>query len=123
MPPNWVTYKPKEVEKLVIKLAKQGLEPSKIGLILRDSYGIPDIRKITGKKITKLLVEHDLAPELPEDLANLIKRVGILKKHLEQHKKDAVSKRGLQLIESKIRRLVKYYKSVGKLPADWKYAG
>jgi small subunit ribosomal protein S15 len=31
------------------------------------------------------------------------------------------SKRGMQLIESKIRRLAKYYKREGKLPEDWAY--
>ena len=122
-PPSWVSYKPKEVEMLVVKLAKQGLTTSQIGLVLRDSYGIPDVEKITKKKITKILKEKGLAPEIPEDLQNLIKRAAVVKKHLESHRKDKVSKRGLQLIESKIRRLEKYYKRTKKLPADWTYKG
>ncbi|MEM5833437.1 MAG: 30S ribosomal protein S15, partial [Candidatus Aenigmatarchaeota archaeon] len=44
-----------------------------------------------------------------------------LREHLSIHKKDKSSQRGLILIESKIRRLEKYYKRVGKLPKDWKY--
>ena len=120
-PPSWVGYKSKEVEMLVIKLAKQGLDSSKIGLILRDSYGIPDVEKLTKKKITKILKEKELAPELPEDVQNLTKRAMQIKKHLEIHHKDRVSKRGLQLIESKIRRLEKYYKKTKKIPANWKY--
>ncbi len=119
--PGWVTYKPQEVEALVIKLAKQGLPSSIIGLILRDSYGIPDVEKITEKKINKILFEKDLLPALPQDVQNLIKRAVDIRKHLEIHKKDRVSKRGLQLTEAKINRLVRYYKSTGKLPADWKY--
>jgi len=120
-PPSWVNYKSEEVEKLVEKLAKQGLSASKIGLVLRDSYGIPDVEKITKKKITKILKEKGLAPKIPEDLQNLIARAMQVKKHLEVHRKDKVSKRGLQLIESKIRRLEKYYKRTKKLPLDWKY--
>lgn len=121
--PSWVSYKPKEVEMLVVKLAKQGLSSSKIGLILRDSYGIPDVEKITKKKITKIMQEKGITPELPEDLNNLIKRAVQIKKHLEKHRKDKVSKRGLQLIESKIRRLEKYYKRTKRIPHNWKYIG
>ena len=40
---------------------------------------------------------------------------------MEKNKKDYVAKRGLQLTESKIKRLTKYYKRVGKLPENWKY--
>ncbi len=120
-PPPWLKYKPEEVEQLVVSLAKKGYGPSMIGIILRDQYGIPLVKQVTGKKITQILEEHGLAPEIPEDLANLIKRAMRVRRHLEEHPKDYHSKRGLELIESKIRRLVKYYKRVGKLPPDWEY--
>jgi small subunit ribosomal protein S15 len=119
--PNWVNYKPEEVEALVVKLAKQEYSTSIIGTILRDSYGIPDIEVITKKKISKILAENELAPELPEDVSNLIKRAAQVRKHLESNKKDKVSKRGLQLIEAKIKRLVDYYKKKKKIPASWSY--
>ncbi len=118
---DWVDYTPEEVEQLVIKLAKEGHPPSKIGLILRDQYGIPSVRDITGKKITKILKEHGLAPKIPEDLFNLIKRAVNLREHLAIHKKDKHSRRGLELIECKIRRLAEYYIERGVLPKDWKY--
>ena len=38
-----------------------------------------------------------------------------------ENRKDQTAKRGLELTNSKIQRLVKYYKSSGKLAADWKY--
>ena len=41
--------------------------------------------------------------------------------HLEENKKDQVAIRGLHLTDSKIKRLVKYYKSTKRLAADWKY--
>lgn len=119
--PSWVKYSSEEVENLVIDLARKGYPPSMIGIILRDQYGIPLVKQITGKKICQILEEQGLAPEIPEDLANLIRRALRVRRHLEEHPKDYHSKRGLQLIESKIRRLVKYYKRVGKLPPEWEY--
>ncbi len=118
---TWVRYSDKEIEQLIVKLAKAGNPPSKIGLILRDSYGVPDIRFITKKRITSILKENNLLAELPEDFTNLIKREMDLVKHLEKNKKDMVAKRGLQLTESKLKRLTDYYKRTGKLPDDWKY--
>ena len=119
--PSWLKLKKDEVEALVVKLAKQGNQTSKIGLILRDSYGVPDVKIITGKSISQILKDKDLSHEVPEDIQNLIKRAVTVRKHLSSNKKDMVSKRGLQLIESKIRRLEKYYKSRGVLPKKWKY--
>lgn len=115
----WVKYKPAEVEQLVVKLAKQGNNANKIGVILRDSYGIGDIKQITTKKVGVILKENNLAPEFPEDLASLIRRSIQVKKHLGTNKKDKVSARGLQLINSKIRRLEKYYKGAGVLSSDY----
>ncbi|HDI10435.1 MAG TPA: 30S ribosomal protein S15, partial [Euryarchaeota archaeon] len=51
----------------------------------------------------------------------LIKRAVNLREHLDKHPKDLHSRRGLILIESKIRRLVKYYVNKGVLPEGWKY--
>lgn len=116
-----VKYSKQEVEKIVVELAKKGYMPSMIGLILRDSYGIPNVKEITGKNITQILEENGIRLEIPEDLLNLMKRAVKLRDHLSIHKKDKHSMRGLMLIESKIKRLEKYYKRVGKLPKDWKY--
>lgn len=120
--PKWVKATPEEVESLVIEFAKKGIPPSQIGLILRDQYGIPLTKQLTGKKINKILSERNMAPEIPEDMFNLIKHASVIRRHLEEHPKDMSSKRGLQLIESKINRLAKYYKDVGRLPRDWKYS-
>lgn len=118
---NWVRYSAKEVEKLTLKLAKTGKTPSNIGLILRDNYGIPDVKTITKKTITKILSENKLAPKLPEDLTALIKKTIRLVKHLDSFKKDETVKRGLTITEGKIGRLTKYYKRTGKLDEKWKY--
>ncbi len=118
---TWVRYKGKEVEMLILKLAKEGKSPSQIGLYLRDTYGIPDVRKLLGKKINKVLKERNLAAKIPEDLMALIEKAVQIRKHLEANKKDEPAKRGLTLTESKIKRLVKHYKETRALPEDWKY--
>jgi len=45
-----------------------------------------------------------------------------LKKHIDHHKKDLKTKRSLSLTESKIRRLMKYYRREERLPEGWKYS-
>ncbi len=119
--PSWVRYKSKEIELLIAKLSKEEHTPSEIGIILRDSYGIPDEKKITGKRITKILKEKDLLSKLPEDLTALIKKAVSVIKHIEENKPDMTAKRGLRLTESKIKRLTKYYKKTGRLPVEWEY--
>ena len=119
--PSWVRHTSKEVELLIVKLAKDEHKPSKIGLILRDSYGIPSVKDLLGKGVSKVLKENDLFGELPEDLLNLIKKSVMLKKHSEENKQDKTAKRGTQLTESKINRLIKYYKRTKILPSTWKY--
>ena len=118
---SWVKYTQKEIEQLIIKLAKSEKTPAQIGLILRDSYGIPDIRKLAGKKVKKILEENKIKAKIPEELTALIKSEINLEKHLGKNKHDQVAKRGLILTESKIHRLVKYYKKTGRLPKEWKY--
>ncbi len=118
---SWVRYKPEEIVKLVEKLGSKGMQSADIGRELRDIYGIPDVKRLTGKKISQILKESGNYSELPEDMFNLLKRAVRIKKHLEKNKKDLHSKRGLQLVESKIRRLAKYYKKKGYIDAKWRY--
>ncbi len=118
---TWLRYSPSEIELLIVKLAKSGKNQAQIGLILRDVYGVPDVKPIINKRIGQVLDEHKLKTELPLDLINLIKREMIIVKHLEQNKKDQPSRRGLLLTKSKINRLAKYYKKNKQLPQDWKY--
>ncbi|MGB9748846.1 MAG: 30S ribosomal protein S15 [Candidatus Woesearchaeota archaeon] len=118
---SWIRYKPKEIELLVVKLAKQGESCAKIGLILRDTYGIPSTKVVCGKSILQILKEKNIAPEIPEDLVALMRKYLQVKKHLENNKHDYTAKRGLQITESKIFKLIRYYKSVGKLPANWNF--
>jgi small subunit ribosomal protein S15 len=119
--PTWIRYKPKEIELLIGKLSKEGKTASEIGMILRDSYGVPNVKLLTERRLQQILGEKKLLPELPEDMMALMKRAVIVKKHMDANKQDMTAIRGLQFTESKIRRLVKYYKRINKLPPDWKY--
>lgn len=119
--PAWALYKGKDVEKLVIKYSKAGNTASQIGIILRDTYGINSIRTLTGKSVSAILAENSISKKLPDDLISLIKKMVVVKAHAEKNHKDYTALRGLQLTESKIRRMVKYYKRVAKLPADWRF--
>ncbi len=116
---SWLTYDKDEVENLVTKLAKEGTTNAEIGIALRDQYGIPDVRA-AGLRVAKI-TEKSIAREVPEDMYNLIAQAVSVHKHLQVNKKDTKAIHGLELIESKIRRLGKYYVRKGKLPSDWKY--
>jgi len=74
-----------------------------------------------AKRCAQLLEEAELASEIPQDLYDLMVRATKLRRHLERNPKDYSNKRGLQLTESMIYRVTKYYKKKGKLPRDWNY--
>jgi small subunit ribosomal protein S15 len=120
-PPSWCKYEAEEVEALVIKLAREGNPPSRIGTILRDQHGIPLTKSLTGKTISGILAEAEMAASIPEDLEMLLKKASRLSTHLERNKMDLVNKRSLQIVEAKVHKLSKYYKREGVLPSDWKY--
>src|SRR4030065_95186 len=94
---------------------------SSIGTVLRDQYAIPLVKPITGKNISEILKEGDLASSMPEDLGNLIKKAASLAVHMEKNKKDLHNKRNMQIIEARIYKLSRYYKREGALPKGWKY--
>ena len=119
--PGWVDYSTEEIEEIILKLRKEGKSASVIGVILRDQYGIPDVKSVTGMKITHILEKHGQTEEYPEDLMNLIRKAVNIREHLKENPKDLHTKRGLQLVESRIRRLVNYYTNEGVLPEGWRY--
>merc|ERR1719320_493707 len=119
--PQWLKLTSDEVKDQIFKLAKKGLTPSQIGVILRDSHGVAQVRFITGNKILRILKGKGMAPELPEDYYYLIKKAVSIRKHLERNRKDKDAKFRLILVESRIHRLARYYKTKGVLPPTWKY--
>ena len=120
--PSWLNQSKDQVSSLVVKLSKDGLRPSEIGLKLRDEHGIPLVKPVMGKSLTELLADNNIRPEMPEDLDTLVNKAVGLQKHLKMHNSDHRNVRSLELVEAKIHRLSKYYQKIGKLPKSWKYA-
>jgi small subunit ribosomal protein S15 len=120
--PEWVPLSSEEIEEKVVKMAKDGYTSARIGLVLRDQHAVPNVKLATGKTVTQIMADNEVGPALPEDIANLMRKAINLNSHLSENRGDISNKRGLQLIESKIRRLERYYKGNGVLPMDWKYS-
>jgi small subunit ribosomal protein S15 len=121
-PPAWCRYTAEEVEALIMRLSKEGHPASKIGTIIRDQYGVPLAKPITGKSVTQVLTERGVVSTLPEDLENLLRKATRLHVHYDKNKADLHNKRALQIVEAKIYKLSRYYKSKGVLPQEWKYS-
>lgn len=119
--PGWVSLSAEEVGELIVKLAKEGHSPSEIGIILRDQYGIPDVKRVVGKGVAEILEARGLKPDVPEELMNMIRKAVVLRRHIAEHKKDTGSRRSLEVLESRIHKLVRYYTRTGKLPKGWRY--
>lgn len=94
---------------------------NRLGIILRDSHGVAQVRFVSGNKILRILKSLGLRPDIPEDLYYLIKKAVAIRKHLERNRKDKDSKFRLILVESRIHRLARFYKTKSVLPPAWKY--
>jgi small subunit ribosomal protein S13e len=119
--PSWAKATPTEVTDQIKKLARKGLTPSQIGVLLRDQHGVPQVASITGSKVLRILKANGLSPDVPEDLYHMIKKAVSMRKHLERNRKDRDGKFRLILIESRIHRLARYYKASKRLPPTFKY--
>ena len=120
--PKRIVVSASDIVSKIETLAKKGFMPSKIGIILRDSFAIPQSRLITGSKILRILKKKGVAPEFPEDLYCLMRKAVSIRKHIEKNSRDKDSKYRLILVESKIHRLARYYKLKKQVPSNWKYS-
>ena len=102
--PTWLKYTKSEVEAIILKLANQGLTAEKIGLVLRDQYGIPDVRlfNLKIKKVLKDKFEEPTTKNLENKLQKVIK-------HYEKNKQDKRAERSLIITKAKLKKR-KYYK-------------
>ena len=120
-PPEWSNSDKKDVEEKIMQLHNQGHSNAMIGSMMRDNHGVPDVRLVTGERISQTL--HRMKAEIgyPEDLMSLMRRALRLIDHLSANSKDVHNRRQLELCESKIRRLARYYKDTKKLDPEWTY--
>lgn len=109
------------IEKEIVELYRSGLSPSQIGIKIREKYNI-NIKEKFNKKITDILQEKGIVLQYPEDFTYILRKIGKLLKHLEKNKKDIPARRCLERLESNIPRLVRYYKSIGRLPENFEYS-
>ena len=103
--PLWLKYSEEEVKALILKLADKGLTAEKIGLILRDTYGIPRVN-VYGLKIKEVLQERFQEPTL----INLERKVSTLETHVQKNKQDKKSKRSLIISKAKLKKRQDYHK-------------
>ena len=115
-------FKPSQVVDLIVKFAKKNLTASQIGSILRDQYGVPQVRFLTGQKLNRILKKNGVAPKLPEDLYFLIKKVNTMRKHIERNHNDIDAKFRLNIKESRIHRISRYYRLNGKVASNFRYS-
>jgi len=118
--PAWVRQSKDDVFALVEKYAKEGASGAAIGQKLRDEHGVPSVKLVTGKTISQILAEKNLAGKYPADMLDLIRRAVAMRRHLKENSRDSFNKQKLVHVESKIKRLVRYYRGK-KLPSDWAY--
>jgi len=119
--PGFVSVEPEEIKSTIRELAKENVPQAKIGLILRDKYGVASVRATLGMTISQFLKKENMTPEYPDDLLNLIKKAVRMRNHLKSKKKDLRNKVKLTHVESKIHRLVIYYSKKGRIPEGWRY--
>ena len=105
--PRWVKYKKNEVEKLIVKYAKEDKSSSEIGMILRDQYGIPKT-KIYNIKVSEVLKEKGKFSE--PTLINLQKKTDKIKEHHNKNKGDQKAKRALIITSAKLKKVREYLK-------------
>ncbi len=90
--PSWVKLTSAELEKIVVDLAKQGMFPEKIGLILRDKHGIPKA-KLLGKKISQIIKESGIAENSRKNVTE--HEITSINSHIAKNKHDYQAKRAL----------------------------
>ena len=62
--PSWLKVSSGEVVDQITKMAKKGLTPSQIGVTLRDSHGISQVKSVTGSKILRILKTQGECPTI-----------------------------------------------------------
>ena len=117
--PSWIKLKPEDLQKQVGKLAEK-YDALVVDVTLRDGFNVPQVKLVTGIKFLRILKKEGFAPSIPEVLYFFVKKAKSIQKHLDKNRNDRDSKFRLILVESRFHRLVRYYRRVRSLPANWK---
>jgi len=103
--PTWLKYTKEEVKAIILKLANKGLTAEKIGLVLRDQYGIPKV-KIYGITIKEILGEKFQEPTI----TNLETKLNKIIEHFKKNKQDKKTGRALIITKAKLKKRTEYQK-------------
>ncbi|MDD5193759.1 MAG: hypothetical protein PHF67_04205 [Candidatus Nanoarchaeia archaeon] len=101
--PVWLKYTKEEVEAIILKLANKGMTSEKIGLVLRDQYGIPKA-KILGIKIKEVLKDK----YQDTNVLNLNKKIEKISEHYKNNKQDKRAERSLIISKAKLKKREDY---------------
>tara|TARA_Y100000034_G_scaffold79909_1_gene95912 strand:+ start:329 stop:676 length:348 start_codon:yes stop_codon:yes gene_type:complete len=101
--PIWLKYSKSEVEAIILKLAGKGLTAEKIGLTLRDQYGIPNV-KLFGLKIKDVLGDKFKEPTT----INLDNKLQKIIEHVKKNKQDKKTGRALMITKAKLKKRTEY---------------
>ena len=107
--PVWLKYTAEEVKGIILKLANKGMTAEKIGLTLRDQYGIPKT-KLYGFKIKEIMAEKFEDPNI-KNLKAGIEKIG---KHFKTHKHDQKAKLSLNITKAQLKKREEYLAKKGK---------
>lgn len=94
----------KEIEKLIVDLAKQGNSSEKIGLILRDQHGIPKAKKI-GIRIGEVMARNGFSKN--NDKKNVIAKIENLNRHFKLNNHDYTAQRKSVMYSSRLKKMEK----------------
>lgn len=111
----------KEIERLIVSYAKQGVSPALIGEKLKREHKVPYIKHILGRRLATVLKENGLSGQMPADMMDLMRKAVNMHDHISRNKRDLHNATRLKRIEAKIWRLTKYYIRNGSLPQGWRY--
>lgn len=104
--PTWLKYTENEVKAIILKLANKGFTSEKIGLILKNQYGIPKV-KLYGIKIKNVLDNFQEPTTI-----NLGKKIEKINEHFKKNRGDKKAERSLTITKAK---LIKRLKNIKKL--------
>ncbi|MEK6914646.1 MAG: 30S ribosomal protein S15 [Nanoarchaeota archaeon] len=104
--PVWLKFTKEEIKAIILKLSNKGINAEKIGLILRDQYGIPNV-KLYNLKIKEVMGDKFSEPSI----INLEKKFEKIIKHFEKNKQDTTAGRALIVTRSKLKKRTTYHKS------------
>ena len=105
--PTWLKYTKEEVVAIVKKLAEKDITSEKIGLILRDQYGIPSVR-LYGIKMKEAMEDKFQEPTT----LNLDKKLKKIIDHFKKNKQDKKSERALVITKAKLKKRTDYIGAV-----------